>query len=107
MLQEITAETGTLRTLDDLREFIHNQLCEKENLLAEQFRLRELALMQGDKVLGLQFSVRGPRQILLGAIWTTDLNQVFFYDTRGERYLKLQLSQRIPLPEPVEIKQAG
>lgn len=55
--------------------------------------------MQGTRLCGVQFLLKGPRQIRLGAIWTADLNRVYFYDTRGERYLKVDLPHRLPLPE--------
>jgi hypothetical protein len=43
----------------------------------------------------MQFSLRGPRSVRLGAIWAADQNMLYFYDARGQRYLKLRLKQRI------------
>ena len=31
----------------------------------------------------------------LGAIWAADHNVIYFYDARGERYLKIKLNRRI------------
>ena len=84
-----------VRSLDDLREFIHAQLCQKENLVPEQFRMRETGLVVRGRSCGLQFSLRGPRSVRLGAIWATDKNVLYFYDACGQRYLKLRLRQRI------------
>lgn len=92
-------QTATVGTLDELRLFIHTKLCEKENLLAEQFRLREAALMMRGRQCGMEFTVKGPRSIRLGAIWASEQNLINFYDTQGERYLKVKLTAPIALPE--------
>lgn len=84
-----------VRSLNDLREFIHSVLCQKENLVPEQFRMRETGLVVRGRSCGKQFSLRGPRSVRLGAIWAADQNVLYFYDARGQRYLKLRLKQRI------------
>ena len=84
-----------IQSLDDLRKFIHSALCDKENLVPEQFRMNEMSLVKGGRQCGLQFCLRGPRSVRLGAIWAADQNMLYFYDARGERYLKLRLRQRI------------
>lgn len=84
-----------VRTVNDLREFIHSVLCQKENLVPEQFRMRETGLVVRGRSCGMQFSLRGPRSVRLGAIWAADQNMLYFYDARGQRYLKLRLKQRL------------
>ena len=84
-----------IRSLDDLRAFIHRTLCEKENLLADQYVLTELPLSRRQRQCGLQFTLQGPRSLRLGAIWVADFNTVYFYDARGARYLKFRLRQRL------------
>ena len=84
-----------IRSLDDLRGFIHTALCDKENLVPEQFCMQEMALVSRGRQCGLQFCLRGPRSVRLGAIWAADQNMLYFYDARGQRYLKLHLRQRI------------
>ena len=96
---DMLEQTATVATLDELRQFIHTKLCEKENLLAEQFRLREAALMMRGRQCGMEFTVKGPRSIRLGAIWASDQSIVNFYDTQGERYLKVKLARPIALPQ--------
>ena len=90
--------THALGSLEDLRSYVHATLCEKENLLAEQFGLREAALMMRGKPCGLEFTVKGPRSIRLGAIWSSAQSIINFYDTQGERYLKVKLTQPLALP---------
>ncbi|MCA9117557.1 MAG: hypothetical protein KDA79_20950 [Planctomycetaceae bacterium] len=95
MTSESTQSTRDIRSLDDLRTFIHKTLCQKENLLEEQFTMTEMQLMRRGRECGLQFSLHGPRSVRLGAIWASDHNVVYFYDARGERYLKLKLANRL------------
>ena len=90
--------THALGSLEDLRSYVHTTLCEKENLLAEQFGLREEALMMRGKPCGLEFVVKGPRSIRLGAIWSSSQSIINFYDTQGERYLKVKLTHPLALP---------
>ena len=84
-----------LRSLDDLRTFIHTTLCNRENILAEQFAMTETQLTRGGQSCGLQFSLQGPRSVRLNAIWVADHNLVYFYDARGSRFLKIRLKQRL------------
>lgn len=85
----------TVRTLDDLRAYIHGRLCEKENLLADQFTMTEMRLTRRSRDCGLQFSLHGPRNVRLGAVWASDHNVIYLYDAQGVRYEKLRLKQRL------------
>ncbi|MCA9006601.1 MAG: hypothetical protein KDA70_15115 [Planctomycetaceae bacterium] len=84
-----------IQSLNELRQFIHKTLCEKENLLEEQFSMSEMSLIRRGRSCGLQFSINGPRSVRLGAIWASDSNMIYFYDARGERYAKVHLPNRI------------
>ena len=88
-----------IQSLNELRQFIHKTLCEKENLLEEQFSMTEMSLIRRGRSCGLQFSINGPRSVRLGAIWASDSNMVYFYDARGERYAKVHLPNRIFMAE--------
>lgn len=94
----MSASLDRVRTLDDLRAFIHRRLCEKENLLADQFGLSEMQLFRRGRACGLQFSLNGPRNVRLGAIWTSDHNTIYLYDAQGNRYEKLRLKHRLHDP---------
>ena len=82
-----------LRTYDDLRLWVHRSLCDRENLLAEQFPLTETPLVRRGKLCGLQFSLHGPRDVRLGAVWASDQNVVYLYDARGNRYQTSRLGR--------------
>ena len=95
-MKRMTIEApGDLRTLPDLRTWIHRTLCEKENLLADQFGMKEMQLRSRGRECGIQFLLHGPRSVRLGAIWTADHNTIYFYDASGQRYLKVKLRHRL------------
>lgn len=82
-------------TVDELRQYVHDTLCRHENLVADQFALQTIALTRLGIRCGLQFLLRGPRSVRLGAVWTAEQNLVYFYNARGERFLKQPLTQRV------------
>jgi hypothetical protein len=88
-----------IQTVDELRGYIHATLCQKENLLAEQFALRERVLRRQDAPCGMQFSIHGPRSVRLAAIWEHERNTVYFYDARGNRFSKVRLASRVEFVE--------
>lgn len=85
----------TVRTLDNLRTFVHYTLCKKENLVEDQFTMSEMQLTRRGRHCGLQFSLHGPRSVRLGAIWASDHNVIYFYDAQGDRYHKVRLKHRL------------
>ncbi len=87
----------SVRTVDDLRSFVHASLCERENLLDDQFQTQVYELTRNGALCGLQFHLQGPRSVKLSAIWTIQQNVVYFYDARGERYNKVRLPQRLSI----------
>ena len=97
----MTEQTSALESLEALREFIHTTLCDKESLVREQFLMSESPLVLYGAPCGLQFTIKGPRSIRLSAVWASDPNMVYFYDARGERFLKVQLKNRFEVPQAV------
>jgi len=95
MLPNTPERLDQIRDVDQLRSFVREMLCAKENLVSEQFPINEVVLRRGEESCGLQFLLFGPRSIRLGAIWATDHNVVYFYAANGERYLKVPLKHRI------------
>ncbi len=87
-------------TLDDLRAYVHRILCEKENLLADQFQMIESKLTRGSRDCGLQFTLHGPRSVRLSAIWESGRDAVYFYDAGGERYATVRLPRRVNPADP-------
>lgn len=84
-----------VRTLDDLRDFIHLALCRKENLLEHHFPMTELELKRGGQHCGSQFILHGPRSVRLSAVWDRQLNEVLLYDAVGKRFAKIRIPNAI------------
>lgn len=84
----------SLATLEELHAYVHATLCQSENLLEEQFQTRQRPLFARGQLCALEFTLQGLRSIRLGAIWAADQNVIYFYNARGERALKVRLTQR-------------
>lgn len=81
----------TIQSLDDLREYVNETLCELEQLEHDAFLMTERVLLRGGKPCGIYFCLHGPRAVKFSAIWETQNNTVLFYGSRGERFQKTQL----------------
>lgn len=80
-----------IENIRDLREYVNTTLCSHCQLKAGAFSMTERVLMRAGKPCGIYFCLHGPRATKFTAIWETDRNQVLFYGSRGERFLKTQL----------------
>jgi len=86
---------GEIRTLDQLKVFIHLMLCRRENLLEHHFPMSEVELKRNGQCCGFQFVLHGPRSVKLAAVWARPSNEVLLYDATGRRF------SRVRLPNPV------
>ncbi len=86
-----------VQSMDALRRYVHERLCRHENLVADQFSLEVTPLTRKGALCGLQFLLRGPRSVRLGAVWASEYNLLYLYDARGERFHKEQLSSNLDL----------
>jgi len=80
-----------IESMEDLREYVNTTLCNNSQLQMGAFRMTERILVRGGQPCGMYFCLHGPRETKFTAIWETDRNQVLFYGSRGERFLKIQL----------------
>lgn len=80
-----------IQSLDDLRRYVNETLCEFDNLEVGAFRMTERMLLRSGKPCGLYFCLHGPRAVKFSAIWETQRNMVLFYGSSGERFQKTQL----------------
>ena len=80
-----------IESVHDLREYVNTTICNHYQLQEGAFRMTERVLRRGDKPCGIYFCLHGPRATKFTAIWETDRNQILFYGSRGERFLKTQL----------------
>jgi hypothetical protein len=82
-----------IETVSELREYVNATICEHCQLKIGVFQMTERLLVRSGKPCGMYFCVHGPRATKFVAIWETDRNQVLFYGSRGERFLKIQLQE--------------
>lgn len=74
-----------LRTLNELRDYVHRMLCEHDHLDPTQTPLYQATIKKSGKICGLFFQIEGPRLLKTYAIWAGDENRVLFYDSTGMR----------------------
>lgn len=86
-----------ITNIDQLRTFVLETLCQHEQLDAHAFRMTEQTLIRAGQACGLYFCLHGPRAVKFSAIWENQRNTVLFYNSSGERFLKVQVAE---LPEP-------
>lgn len=79
--------------LNDLRDYVHQTLCDQNELQPGAFQVTERILIRGQNPCGIFFCLHGPRSVKLTAIWETDRNSILFYNSSGERVGKTQLVQ--------------
>ncbi|MEN6407723.1 MAG: hypothetical protein ABFC77_14790 [Thermoguttaceae bacterium] len=80
-----------IESVHDLREYVNTTICSQYQLQVGAFQMTERVLRRGDKPCGIYFCLHGPRATKFTAIWETDRNQILFYGSCGERFLKTQL----------------
>jgi hypothetical protein len=80
-----------IQTLDQLRNYVNEVLCQHNELEAGMFQLTERILVRADRPCGIYFCLHGPRAVKFSAIWETQNNTVLFYGSTGERFHKTHL----------------
>ena len=91
--------SAVIATLDELRSYVKNILCQHSQLDFDAFALTERILVRAERPCGIFFSLFGPRGVQLSAIWETDRNTLLFYGSNGERFHKIQLVEAPRLEE--------
>ena len=89
----MTANSLQIHDLDDLRNYVHETLCEQNQLERGAFQITERIMVRSQKPCGIFFCLHGPRSVKLTAIWETERNTLLFYGSSGERLQKTQLVQ--------------
>ncbi len=71
----------------EVAEFARATLAAKGRLRCDAAQLHMAPIRRGDEICGLHFALRGPREVLLTAVWDASTNTLWCYDSRGERFL--------------------
>jgi hypothetical protein len=80
-----------VQSLNDLREYVNEILCQHNQLEIDAFPMTERILVRAGRPCGILFCLHGPRAVKFSAIWETQRNTVLFYGATGERFHKVQL----------------
>ena len=88
-----------LETLEDLRDYVNETICNHEHLEVGAFEMTERILVRCGTPCGVFFCIHGLRQVKFTAIWETDNNTIIFYGSTGERIFRTRLSQSPALQE--------
>lgn len=82
-----------ISTLDDLRAFVEQSICERKQLVIGAFQFEQMILERHGKPCGLHFTLCGPRAVQYSAVWDAIRHTVLFYDCKGERFHRTDLSK--------------
>jgi hypothetical protein len=89
----MSTEEHRVKSLDELREFVAKTLNDHEQFEPGAFHLFERMLHQRGRPCGIQFCLAGPRSVRLTAFWDTENQTVLFYDSAGERFRRVELTE--------------
>ena len=92
--------TTCLRTVDELRQHVHQTLCAHEDLDPVYTPIHQLLVQRRGQPCGLFFHIQGPRLLKAYAVWSSDESRILFYDDRGERFAETHLSEG---PDPRDL----
>jgi hypothetical protein len=79
--------------VEELAAFVHQVLCTRDALDPTQTPLFRTPLRKGERVCGLIFHVEGPRLLRTSAVWSAEDDRVIFYDSTGQRFHEVRLSE--------------
>ena len=101
----------SLPTLEQLRDYVRQALCERDRLDPVQTPLVESVVSRAGRPCGLLFHVRGPRLLQTHAIWAAAEQRLLFYDSSGNRIAEHRLRkgpdiESVPVSTPVKRKAA-
>jgi hypothetical protein len=80
-----------INSLIELRDYVHQRLCDQNQLEVGAFQFTERVLERSGAPCGMYFCLHGPRSVKLVAIWETARNSILFYGSTGERVQRVQL----------------
>ena len=87
----MTTTAQPIKSLDDLRQYVREVLCRRDQLDEGAFRITEQVLMRRNRPCGVQFCLHGPRAMTFFAIWDALQNIILFYSSSGERFCTVRL----------------
>ncbi len=86
-----------LPNLDNIKQHVHEKLCQKENLDPSSAPLRLNKITRSGKMCGYFFEVKGPRMVRCYALWAGDEERILFYDSSGQRFAETKVHEGLDL----------
>ena len=65
-------------TLEIVRQFVRDELCEKNQLERDAFEMSQRVLIRKGNPCGLYFCIHGPRSVRLSAVWDLQKEAIHF-----------------------------
>jgi hypothetical protein len=87
----MTIRTTLFHTLEELRRYVIQVLCEQDELEPDAFPFTERLLLKNNRPCGMYYCLYGPRQVRFSAVWDAVRNIVLFYGASGERFAMTKL----------------
>jgi hypothetical protein len=88
----MTATVRAFTTLEELRKYVHETLCEHDALEPAHSPLFQSLIKRSGRICGLFFQVTGPRSVRLYEVWAAEEDRILFYDSIGLRFAETRLS---------------
>jgi hypothetical protein len=88
------------QSVDELRRYVRQTLCERHALDPEQFPMIESVMTRGGRPSGLYFCQHGPRLMKAHAVWDHKHSVLAFYDASGVRFHTVKLARG---PDPAAL----
>ncbi|MFL5341799.1 MAG: hypothetical protein ACJ8F7_16765 [Gemmataceae bacterium] len=85
---------------DELRNFVRLKLCDEYRLDPDFTPFFEAVVSRRGRTCGLYFEIHGPRLLRAFAIWAGEEHRILFYDSVGERFAEVRLSDA---PDPLRL----
>ncbi|TWT99255.1 hypothetical protein Pla108_01900 [Botrimarina colliarenosi] len=80
-------------------DFARQTLAAKGRLYGDAAQLQCVPIRRDGELCGLHFALRGPREVLLTAVWDASTGALWCYDSRGERFLRTQTAIGVKPPK--------
>lgn len=88
----MSTQPEKFHSLDELRPFVKQTLCAAHHLDPEHYSMTESLLLRRGEACGMAFCLHGPRLVRLSAIWAAAEQTLYFYNSVGERFEKVELA---------------
>ncbi len=91
-----------LPTRENLRRFVREMLSSRDRLDPVMTPFFQTPLSRGGKLTGVMYHLEGPRALKPSAIWVSEENRILFYDSTGNRFGEVRLTESPTLEQALE-----